>query len=154
MKTYDKKTVRGWALYDWANSVYPLVITTAIFPIFYEAVTSQKTEAGELISDVVQLFGYSFINTELYTYVIATSFLIVSIISPLLSGIADVYGNKKRFLQFFCYLGAGACASLYFFDVAYLGAWNFRTEIMNKETSYLSRGGEFITHVPQVMMFS
>ena len=39
-------------------------------------------------------------------------------------------------------------------DVAYLGAWNFRTEIMNKETSYLSRGGKFITHVPEVMIFS
>ena len=39
-------------------------------------------------------------------------------------------------------------------DVAYLGAWNFRAEIMNKETDYLSRGGKFITHVPQVMMFS
>ena len=39
-------------------------------------------------------------------------------------------------------------------DVAYLGAWNFKTEIMNKETDYLSRGGKFITHVPQVMVFS
>ena len=34
--------MNGWAFYDWANSVYPLVISTAIFPIFYEAKTSVK----------------------------------------------------------------------------------------------------------------
>lgn len=121
MEKNNKKTINGWAFYDWANSVYPLVVTTAIFPIFYEAVTSTKNSAGEVISDTVSLFGYNFVNTELYTYTIALSFLIVSAISPLLSGLADYIGDKKRFLQFFCYLGASACASLFFFDTAYLG---------------------------------
>jgi UMF1 family MFS transporter len=121
MEKNNKKTINGWAFYDWANSVYPLVVTTAIFPIFYEAVTSTKNQAGEVINDQVSLFGMSFINTELYTYTIALSFLIVSAISPLLSGLADYIGDKKRFLQFFCYLGASACASLYFFNTNYLG---------------------------------
>ncbi|MFT6845430.1 MAG: UMF1 family MFS transporter [Flavobacteriales bacterium] len=119
MPEKDKKIINGWIFYDWANSVYPLVITTAIFPIFYEAVTTSKGINGEL-SDVVTFFGNSVINTALYTYIIALSFLIVSVISPLLSGVADYIGNKKRFLQFFCYLGASACASLYFFDTSYL----------------------------------
>ena len=35
-------------------------------------------------------------------------------------------------------------------DYAYLGAWNFKKEIINKEKEYLKRGGRFITHVPQV----
>jgi UMF1 family MFS transporter len=96
----------AWAFYDWANSVYALVITTAIFPIFYEAVTEEY----------VFFLGYSFKNTELYLYASSLSFLIVSFISPLLSGIADYIGNKRVFLKFFCYLGSISCAGLYFFD--------------------------------------
>jgi len=112
----NKRIINAWAFYDWANSAYPLVITTAIFPMYYEAVTSQKDINGKVISDLVEFFGLSFRNTELYSYVISFSFVIVSILSPLLSGIADYSDNKKQFLKFFCYLGALACASLFFFD--------------------------------------
>lgn len=116
----DKKLQWAWAFYDWANSVYPLVVTTAIFPTFYEAVTSQKGEDGTLITDKVEFFGYLFSNTELYSYVISASFLVVSFLSPLLSGLADFWGNKKFFLKLFCYVGAISCGSLYFFNVDYL----------------------------------
>ena len=116
----NKKTINAWAFYDWANSVYPLVITTAIFPMFYEAVTSETNASGEVISDMVSFFGMQFRNTELYSYVASLSFLIVSFTSPILSGIADYSDNKKGFLQFFCYLGSISCASLYFFDVNHL----------------------------------
>jgi len=47
---------------------------------------------------------------------VAASLLVVSLLSPILSGIADYAGNKKSFLRFFCYLGAISTASLYFFD--------------------------------------
>jgi MFS transporter, UMF1 family len=117
----DKKLINAWTFYDWANSSYPLVITTAIFPIFYEARTSVKDLAGKVISDKVSLFGMEFINTELYSYVVALSFVIVSVSSPILSGIADYSGNKKRFMQFFCWLGSLSCASLFFFDKDNLG---------------------------------
>jgi UMF1 family MFS transporter len=120
LKKGNKKVINAWAFYDWANSVYPLVITTAIFPMFYEAVTTTTNEKGEVISDMVDFWGMSFKNTELYSYVISFSFLIVSFIIPILSGIADYSDSKKRFLQFFCYLGSLACASLYFFDVDHL----------------------------------
>lgn len=115
IKKGDKKIINAWTFYDWANSSYPLVITTAIFPIFYEKVTSTIVDE-KVIDDTVELFGTKFINTELYSYVVALSFIIVSFSSPLLSGIADYSGNKKRFMQFFCYLGALSCASLYFFS--------------------------------------
>ena len=107
----NNKAQTAWAFYDWANSVYALVISTAIFPIFYEAVTDEN----------LVFLGYNFKNTELYMYVSALGFLIVSIISPLLSGIADYTGNKRFFLKLFCYLGASATAGLYFFNVEYLG---------------------------------
>lgn len=107
----DEKTINGWAMYDWANSVYSLVITSSIFPIFFENTTSAE----------VELFGRTFKNTALYSYTLSASFLIVALISPLLSGIADYSGKKKRFMQFFCYLGGLACVGLFFFDADFLG---------------------------------
>lgn len=115
MQKGNKKIINSWAFYDWANSSYPLVITAAIFPVFYENVTR-----GADGSDKVMLFGYEFINSEIYTYAVALSFLIVSFSAPILSGIADYSGNKKRFMQFFCYLGSLSCMSLYFFSVEHL----------------------------------
>jgi UMF1 family MFS transporter len=114
MQTAPKKVVNGWAMYDWANSVYNLVITSTIFPAYYEAVTGDGNDATS--NDTVSLFGREFSNTSLYNYALAVAFLIVAIMSPLLSSIADYKGNKKRFLFFFCTMGAAACSSMYFFD--------------------------------------
>lgn len=108
----------AWAFYDWANSVYPLVITTAIFPIYFNAKTS--FQKGDRLFDTVEFFGMQFVNTQLYSYVIAASLLVVIILSPILSGIADAGGKKKFFLQLFCYLGSLSCAALYFFDTNFL----------------------------------
>jgi UMF1 family MFS transporter len=115
----DKKIINAWAFYDWANSSYPLVITSAIFPIFYESATTTVVDGKS--SDMVSLFGIAFHNTELYSYVVALSFVIVSFTAPILSGIADYAGKKKRFMQFFCYMGALATASLFFFSKEHLG---------------------------------
>ncbi|MBL4652587.1 MAG: MFS transporter [Flavobacteriales bacterium] len=106
----DKKVINAWAFYDWANSVYALVITTAIFPIFFDAVTD----------DNLQFFGVESNNMELYSYTISFSFLVVSILSPLLSGVADYAGNKKYFLKSFCLLGSVSTGLLYFFSQEYL----------------------------------
>lgn len=119
IKKNDKQTIRAWAFYDWANSAYNLVITTAIFPIFYQKMTS-SVDANGITHEKVRFFGTEFINTEIYSYVVSFSFLIVSAISPILSGIADYSGSKKSFLKFFCYLGAVGCALLFFFSVDYL----------------------------------
>ena len=115
-KTYSQKEQRAWAMYDWANSVYPLVITTAIFPIFYEAVSTTKVD-GLVVSDMVNFFGYELKNTVLISYVSAFIFVIVSLLSPLLSGIADYAHNKKAFLKGFYILGGLSCVGLYFFDI-------------------------------------
>src|ERR1035437_1406533 len=109
LKKGDKKIITAWSFYDWANSVYPLVITSTIFPIYYLAVTTTDT------SNKVHFLGREYTNTTLYDYSLAVAFLVVAIISPLLSGIADYSGSKKRFMQFFCYLGSISCAAMYFF---------------------------------------
>lgn len=133
MEKGNKKIIRGWLFYDWANSVYNLVISSAIFPIFYDNVTTNYfksqyfhttvEKAKELtlpdhVSVTVDFLGMKLSNSALMSFILSASFLVVSFLSPFLSGIADYLGNKKRFLQFFCYLGALSCMSLYFFNPA------------------------------------
>ncbi len=105
------KVVNAWCMYDWANSVYSLVITTAIFPLYYNAVTTTSEN-----NDLVSFFGIEIVNSVLYSYSLSFSFLLLTIIQPILSGIADYSGNKKFFLRLFMYLGSFSCMSLYFFD--------------------------------------
>ncbi|MFT4521854.1 MAG: UMF1 family MFS transporter, partial [Bacteroidia bacterium] len=117
----NPKLLNGWAFYDWANSVYNLVITTAIFPIYFELKALHRSEVvdGKEIK-YLTAFGREYVNMELYSYVFSVSFIVVALLVPLLSGIADYSGNKKRFMQFFCYLGAASCISLYWFDPEYI----------------------------------
>ena len=117
---YNKKVQKAWTMYDWANSVYSLVITTTIFPIFYNAVTTVREEDGTLVSDVVTFWGMEFLNTQLYSYVLASSFLVIIFLSPLLSGMADYAGKKLTFMKIFCYSGAAGCASMFFFNPTHL----------------------------------
>ena len=112
----DKKIIRGWVMYDWANSVYPLIISSAIFPILYETQTSVKDPITKAtIFDTVSVLGMEFKNTEFYAYLICLSYIVVAMLSPVLSGIADAGGKRKLFMQFFCYLGATSSGLLYFF---------------------------------------
>ena len=92
-------------MYDWANSVYSLTITTAVFPSYYLAVTNEK----------VSFLGFELINSALYSYALSFSFLIAALLSPFLTSIADYTGKKKLFMQVFCYMGSFSCAYLFFF---------------------------------------
>ncbi len=139
-------------MYDWANSVYNLVISSAIFPIFYDNITTnqfiekkfggnqelydQAVKLDPDLSVTVNFFGAELSNSVLMSFVLSASFLVVTILSPMLSGIADFSGSKKRFMQFFCYLGAVSCMTLYWFNtdnlelgmlsifLASIGFWN------------------------------
>ena len=107
----SSKLLNAWAFYDWANSVYTLVISSTIFPIYYGALFRAKG------IEEVELFGVLIRSEALISYVTALGFLIIAFISPLLSGIADYLGNKKFFLKLFCYVGSVSCMSLYFFSL-------------------------------------
>ena len=157
MEKGNKKIIRGWVFYDWANSVYNLVISSAVFPLFYDFKTkaayikAEKHLSDNVSSETIQtlvkeipegtyipvnFFGWEFSSSVLYSFVLSLSFLVVSFLSQLLSGVADYSGSKKKFLRFFCYLGAFSCMSLYFFDtdhielgflsvfLASIGFWN------------------------------
>ena len=120
MQTASKKVINGWAMYDWANSVYNLVITTTFFPVYYTEMTKAAPFNGE-----VHFLGRTFVNTALYNYALAAAYLCVAFTLPILSSIADYRGSKKRFMQVFCFIGALACSMLYFFNPE-----NFTTGIL------------------------
>ncbi len=108
----SKKLLNAWAMYDWANSVYSLTIASAIFPLFYEGLFKD--------GQYIDAFGFNLKNTALISFTTAAAFLLVSVISPILSGVADYVGNKKFFLKLFCYTGALACIGLHWFDLDHL----------------------------------
>lgn len=110
----DKKLLNAWAFYDWANSVYSLVIASAVFPIFYNSLFDKN-------NPYVVFLGYSFKNSALISFVTSAAFLCVALFSPPLSGIADYIGNKKIFMRFFNFIGAFSCIGLYFFDLNSIG---------------------------------
>lgn len=145
IKKGDKKVIRGWVFYDWANSVYNLVISSAIFPIFYDNITTKhflesNPQYNGIVPDgvsvTVNFFGADVSNSVLMSYVLSASFLVVSVLSPMLSGVADFSGSKKKFMQIFCYMGALSCISLFWFNpnqlelgmlsifLASIGFWN------------------------------
>ena len=105
----SKKLINAWAFYDWANSVYSLVISSAIFPIYYGTLFATN--------NTVQILDYEIKSTALISFVMAAAFVVVALMSPLLSGIADYIGNKKRFMKIFVYLGSLSCIGLYWFTL-------------------------------------
>jgi len=115
MQTASKKVVNGWAMYDWANSAYNLVITSTIFPAYFEAIA---VDDKAISKTHITFLGRHFENTALYNYALAIAMLIVAIISPILSSIADLKGTKKRFMNFFLTMGSLSCALLFFFNTS------------------------------------
>ncbi len=113
MQTAPKKVVNAWAMYDWGNSAYNLVITSTIFPAYFEAIAADNKAVSKT---TVTFLGRQFENTSLYNYTLAFAMLIVAFISPLLSSIADYKGNKKNFMNFFLTMGSLACALLFLFN--------------------------------------
>ena len=113
----SKRLLNAWAFYDWANSVYSLVIASAIFPIYYGALFRMAD------IEKVTVFGGEIARAPLISYVTSAAFVCIAIVTPLISGIADYMGNKKVFMKFFCYLGGLSCMGLYWFslDNIYLG---------------------------------
>lgn len=108
----NKETIKAWAMFDWSNSAYNLVITSTIFPAYYTIITTTQ-EHG----DKVRFFGIEFTNTALSNYALSIAYLIMAILLPVLSSIADFRGNKKVFMKIFTYLGSISCAGLFFFKL-------------------------------------
>lgn len=108
----NKKTIWAWAMFDWANQSYNMVITSTIFPAYYVAITANKQNG-----DMVSFFGHRYVNTVLSNYILALSYLIIVALIPILTSIADYRGHKKLYMQVFTWMGSLACAGLFFFTM-------------------------------------
>jgi len=102
----DKKVIRGWAFFDWANSVFALVIATAVFPPYFSS----------LAPDFMNVLGMQIDSNTLYSFSISLSYLLIAIMTPILSGIADYSGRRMSFLKIFTLLGAFSCFLLFFYS--------------------------------------
>jgi len=100
MKKFTK-TEKSWAIYDWGNSAYSIIITTAVFPLYYKA---SATDAGVSLSDSTAYLGYTI---AIFTFILA-------MIGPILGTIADYEGMKKKFFTAFFLLGTTSTALLAF----------------------------------------
>lgn len=105
-------TIRAWAMFDWANSAYNLVITSTIFPAYYTIITYTESHG-----DQVDFFGIKLVNTALSNFSLSFAYLIMALTLPFLSAIADIKGYRKSFMKGFTYLGAIACMGLFFFKL-------------------------------------
>lgn len=133
-------------MYDWANSVHNLVIITVIFPIYYQS-TVLVTEVSDG-KELVTFFNYKFDKNALYTFTISAASLILVLLNPILTGIADYSGRKKMFMKFFCYLGAISCSYFYFFTPQ-----NLEFTIIAFGLSIIGWGGSLVFYnafIPQI----
>ncbi len=123
----NPKVLRAWAFYDWANSVHSLTITSAIFPIYFPIAAVMANNSKE-----ISFFGFELVNTAIFSYTISAAFLLLAILMPVLSGIADYQGTRKGFMKFFCYLGSISCMILFFFEKGnyYIGTFGFLFSII------------------------
>ena len=127
MSMNNPKVLRAWAFYDWANSVHSLTITSAIFPIYFPIAAVMANNSKE-----INFFGLELVNTAVFSYTISAAFLLLAILMPVLSGIADYQGTRKGFMKFFCYLGSISCMMLFFFEKGnyYIGTFGFLFSII------------------------
>jgi UMF1 family MFS transporter len=86
------KPEKSWVFYDWANSAYSILITTAIFPLYFKAAANEAGLAGAT-------------STAYWGYANSFATLLISLCAPILGSIADFKGFKKRFFSFFLGLG-------------------------------------------------
>ncbi|MBS7563237.1 MFS transporter [Mucilaginibacter sp. Bleaf8] len=139
----NPKTIQAWAMFDWANSAYNLVITSTIFPAYYTAITITKDN-----KDMVTFLGHRFVNTALLDYVIAAAYMVVVLLLPILTSVADYKGNKKSYMQLFTWLGGLACCGLFFFklDTLTLGMVCFALAAIG----YCSGAVFYNSYLPQI----
>lgn len=97
--------IQSWAMFDWANSSYSLVISSAIFPAYFASVTDATIQVGQS----------SIPNSAYFSFTISIAYIFVALGLPILSGIADYSGKRLFFLRLFTVIGSIACVSLFFF---------------------------------------
>jgi UMF1 family MFS transporter len=147
----DKKTIWAWCMFDWANQSYNMVITSTIFPAYYVYYTTFQNSSPN--HDKVMFFGHEFVNTVILTYVLGSAYLLIVLLLPILTSIADYRGNKKRYLQFFTWMGALACAGLFLFAPVHHGIPSLELPLIFYGLACVGYCGGFVfynSYLPQI----
>jgi UMF1 family MFS transporter len=147
----NKKTIWAWCMFDWANQSYNMVITSTIFPAYYVAITT--LDGGGPNSDKVTFFGHTYVNTVLQLCVLGAAYLLIVLLLPILTSIADYRGNKKKYLQFFTWLGALSCAALFWFKPVPHGIPALEIPLMFYALACIGYCGGFVfynSYLPQI----
>ncbi len=138
MEKNNKKVINAWCMYDWANSVHNLVITTVIFPMYFLATANTILPDGSK-SPLIMVLGFELPNYSVYSYTISAATFLLVLISPFLTSLADSSGRQKFFLKFFCYLGSISCMYFFFFTRG-----NYMPALIAFAVSILGWGGSII----------
>ncbi len=100
MKQNGKRSVLGWALYDWANSAFATTVMAGFFPVFFKEYWSSGVD--HTVSTARLGLGNSIAGVS------------VALLAPVMGAIADKGSSRKKFLIFFAYMGVLTTAALYF----------------------------------------
>lgn len=92
----DRKAVRAWILYDWANSAYVTTMMAAVLPIYFVGVPGAKIGATAAAS--------------VWAYTQSAAMLLLVVLSPILGAVADVTNRKVRMLAAFMLVGVVSTA--------------------------------------------
>ena len=104
----ERKELRAWASYDWANSAFVTSIMGALLPIYYVSVSGSSLGQGK--------------GTAYWGYTQTVALIIIALSAPVLGAAADFLGAKKKFLAVFAGIGATGSMLLFF---ATEGNWLF-----------------------------
>lgn len=91
--------LRAWAMYDWANSAFVLVVITAVFPIYF---SNMAQAAGQTADEA----------TANLSWATTIALVLTALLSPTLGALSDFLATRKKFLAISVLIGAGATAAL------------------------------------------
>ncbi|MFQ5691009.1 MAG: MFS transporter [Gemmatimonadota bacterium] len=94
----DRRTIFGWAMYDWANSAYMTTVAAALLPAYFASAV--VPEGG------YEILGRTLDGQSLWGYLVSFGTFVIFLITPVLGAVADFSASKKRFLRAFAYGGA------------------------------------------------
>jgi UMF1 family MFS transporter len=120
-----RREQRGWAFYDWANSVFPTSIVTVFLSLYLTSVAVNAARAdtarngpdpcpgGNALRDCdVSLLGLQFPAGSLWGYLLSVATVLLVVVLPITGAIADRTQNKRKMLAIFAFTGAGLTALL------------------------------------------
>ena len=108
LSAVEKKIIRAWCMYDWANSAFFTSVVSAIMPLYFVGLYKEELGSG------VVIFNFQFSATVVWALTGALGTFLVALSSPVFGIIADRSGIKKKLMTIFCVTGCLSTVMLFF----------------------------------------